>query len=343
MSESGSNDGWSRLPDYPEKRGVAGVLAGTHHGVLIAAGGANFPESPPWDGGVKKYYSEIHVWSATWEAWQPGGCLPAPRGYAAVVSLPDGVLVLGGENGDEVFADTLWLRWHGEKVVTSPGPALPAAMSNAVAVVSGEFVYLASGYGGAKHRTTFGGFWRWAWRDAAAEWQTLPGWPGPSRAQAVMAAVAGDILLCSGIELASEPSGNGNVTYLVDGYRYSPKAGWQRLPDMPHSAVAAPSPAPVQPQPARVYVLGGVDGRMVGKLPRETRVPDEILYFDLKTETWCTREGAWPNPVVTTPAVPMEECWYFVSGEISAGVRTPQVWSWNLAALPVGSTSSPSL
>ena len=35
--------------------GFAGMVAGVHNNKLIIAGGANFPEAMPWNGGKKKY------------------------------------------------------------------------------------------------------------------------------------------------------------------------------------------------------------------------------------------------------------------------------------------------
>src|SRR5688572_3878214 len=52
---------WTVRPAYPLKPGMAGLISGAHNGVLIAAGGANFPERMPWEGGVKVYYDEIFV------------------------------------------------------------------------------------------------------------------------------------------------------------------------------------------------------------------------------------------------------------------------------------------
>jgi hypothetical protein len=47
---------FERLPDLPAadegsaQIGLAGGFAGVHHGVMIFAGGANFPDAPPWEG-----------------------------------------------------------------------------------------------------------------------------------------------------------------------------------------------------------------------------------------------------------------------------------------------------
>ena len=149
-----------------------------------------------------------------------------------------------------------------------------------------------------------------------------------------MAAVAGAIYLFSGIEIVQGLEGKPSVTYLNDAYRYRPQQGWQRLPDLPRSAIAAPSPAPVTCGVPRIYLLGGVDGRLVGKQPRDTRVPDDILFFDVGLNEWKTLPGRWPDPVVTTPAVKLGDEWIFVSGETMAGVRTSHVWSWNIEIRP---------
>lgn len=305
------------------------MLAGHHAGVIVAAGGANFPDAPPWEGGKKKTYDDIYVFVPEEGRWKPAGRLPEPRGYAAVVSLPEGVLVLGGENAERVFGDTLWLRWNGREVVVTPGPTLPAPMTSPVAVAVEATVYLAHGYAAGTPRLSAPGFWRWEANRKEADWETLPVWNGPSRGQAVMAAVEGDLYLLSGIELALRENGKPEPRYLTDAYRYRPSKGvWEPLPELPHSVVAAPTPAPVNRGDDRFFVLGGVDGRNVGKLPRETRVPDEILSFAPAKNRWQVEQWRWPSPVVTAPAFRVGDEWIFVSGEIMSGVRTPEVWAW---------------
>ena len=51
---------WSSLAELPDEKGVAGAFAGVsggdpQSGVLIVAGGANFPGQPPWAGGTKAW------------------------------------------------------------------------------------------------------------------------------------------------------------------------------------------------------------------------------------------------------------------------------------------------
>ena len=323
-------NGWRQLPSYPQPLGVAGVLAGQHGGVLIAAGGANLPDRPPWEGGKKQFHDDIHVLLPGADDWVPAGRLPEPRGYAAVVSLPEGVLVIGGENAGTVFAESLWLRWDGRQVAVDRGPALPVATTYPAAVQRGREVFVAAGYAAGPQRRSEAAFWRLDLRHLAAGWVAQPVWPGPSRGQAVMAALGDTVYLFSGIEATVEAGGQTVVSYLTDAYRYRDESGWERLPDLPNSTVAAPSPAPVSPAAGRIFLLGGVDGRFAGKQPRDTRVPESILWFDVAHGTWQTLPQRWPDPVVTAPAVCWREEWIFVSGETMAAVRTPHVWAWQL-------------
>ena len=50
---------WSELDPIPDQHGLAGMFAGVSHGVLIAAGGANFPDAPPWQNGTKVWHDTI--------------------------------------------------------------------------------------------------------------------------------------------------------------------------------------------------------------------------------------------------------------------------------------------
>lgn len=318
---------WTSRPGYPLAPGMAGAIAGAHRGVIIAAGGANFPDKMPWDGGKKVYHDEIFVIGPGDAAWRSAGRLPEKRAYAASVSTPGGVLVIGGENADTIFADTLLLAWDGVGVSVTPGPALPAPRTGAVAALLDGSVFLAGGYAPGVVRESTGDFLRLDGRRRDAGWEPLPTWPGPTRAQAVMAALDGAIYLISGLEMTTDAAGKPKPVYLGDAYRFR-AARWERLPDPLWTAIAAPTPAPVQA--GQVFVLGGVDGRLVGKVPRDTRVPDHVMVFDVAAHAWRELPGRWPDPVVTAPAVEMGGDWWIVSGETMAGVRTTSVSSWKI-------------
>ena len=45
---------WEKLPPLPNRGGLGSPYAGVSNGKLLVAGGANFPQSPPWEGGKKR-------------------------------------------------------------------------------------------------------------------------------------------------------------------------------------------------------------------------------------------------------------------------------------------------
>ncbi|MFN6050335.1 MAG: galactose oxidase, partial [Planctomycetia bacterium] len=45
--------GWEKLPPLPDEAGFASMFAGVAGEKLVAAGGANFPDKKPWEGGTK--------------------------------------------------------------------------------------------------------------------------------------------------------------------------------------------------------------------------------------------------------------------------------------------------
>lgn len=321
---------WRKLPSYPQAPGMAGLMVAMHDGVLIAAGGANFPGQPPWEGGTKSYYSEIYVLPPGAAEWRDGGRLPAPRAYGATVTTPDGVLIAGGESATEVYQDSLLLRWNGQKVEIAPGPPLPAPATCATAAVLGDHVYVAGGYSAGLPRVSRNFFWRLGLGTTSRRWEELTAWTGPTRALAVAAAVGGAFYLISGIEITAVDGKDGPPHYLKDAHRYRPDSGWETLPELPWSALAAASPAPVTSVPPRVFVLGGVDGRQVGKIPRSTQVPHDIIYLDVERNVWRHWPERWPNSVVCASAVASQGEWIIPSGEIMAGKRTTDVWAWRI-------------
>ena len=70
------------LPDLPDPRGVAGAVAGLSGDALIVAGGANFPNGFPWEGGKKAWHAEAYVRPKGARNWIVGPQLPYPLAYA---------------------------------------------------------------------------------------------------------------------------------------------------------------------------------------------------------------------------------------------------------------------
>jgi N-acetylneuraminic acid mutarotase len=116
---------WSELPPLPEKLGFAGPFVGTHKGALLVAGGANFPEKPPWEGGTKVWHDRVFVLERPDGDWKLAGTLPRPLGYGVSVSTKDGVICIGGSDAQRHYADVFLLRRENGELKTSPLPSLP--------------------------------------------------------------------------------------------------------------------------------------------------------------------------------------------------------------------------
>lgn len=98
---------WSPLPDLPpapgqtQQKGLAGAFSGVHQDALILAGGANFPQALPWEGGTKVWWDDIYVLvrqadgSYRWLT-DPSWKLPQPLAYGVSIPTPEGLLCIGG-------------------------------------------------------------------------------------------------------------------------------------------------------------------------------------------------------------------------------------------------------
>src|SRR5262245_11038976 len=117
--------GVTRLPPLPDKEGFAGAFAGVSRGALVVAGGANFPDKKPWEGGSRVWYDTIFVLERPDGEWKVAGRLPRPLGYGVSVSHGTGMVCVGGSDATRHHADAFRLEWKTGRVVTTPLPPLP--------------------------------------------------------------------------------------------------------------------------------------------------------------------------------------------------------------------------
>src|SRR5262245_15169524 len=67
---------WKSLPPIPDPVGFAAPFAGVSGGALIVAGGANFPDAMPWEGGQKVWYDAVYALPEPDGKWLTGFKLP---------------------------------------------------------------------------------------------------------------------------------------------------------------------------------------------------------------------------------------------------------------------------
>jgi len=276
---------WQKLAELPPAEGkphpgLGGAYAGVHNGVLLIAGGANFPEGFPWEASPdgpespKIYHDTIHALVPQTTppsvdggvGWVPQRArLPHALAYGVAITTTDGILCFGGEWKDRpidgaqrlhlsnmAFA-LVWDTERGRVRVTrrirggKELPDLPAGLSYAGAANVGDKIYVACGIG---ERGAGRQFYELNLNAPSLAWKVLPDFPGPARVVSVAAEGGDAFYLMSGRDPTTNP-----ITVLRDFWRYRDGA-WTRLPDLPRAMMAGAALGGRE----SFLVVGGSDG-----------------------------------------------------------------------------------
>lgn len=330
---------WTDLPPLPDTPGFGGPFVGSHRGHLIVAGGANFPEAPPWQGGKKVWYDDVFVLRPDREAWHTVGKLPAPRAYGAAISTRFGVALLGGSDSERHYRDCrlLTLDEGGRAVRFEDLPPLPIATAFPAAAAHGTTIYLAAGSDGSDPTSVTHAFWSLDLAASERIWTILPEWPGPARHKAVAFVQSDGVAPCfylfSGEIPKRTQDGSLDYDYRTDGFCYDFRRGtWRELRAVPIPVAAACS-MPIGQSHALVF--SGSTGRHVRDPDPKPEFPRIVRSYHTITDTW-TEAGTMPSGLVTTGATIVDGTKMIATGEVRPGVRTPAVRSFELVAPDAG-------
>lgn len=325
---------WQSLAPLPDPLGYAAPYAGTIGGSLVVAGGTNFPDGPPWDGGKKVWHRDAYVLDSPDGSWRRHeNALPYPAGHGAAVSTSRGLVCIGGSNADGHVRDVLRLSFEGGKPQTSNLPSLPAAVAHPAAVLVGDTIYVAGGLESPDALTPLKNIWKLDLSRQPPAWEELEPWPGPPRFLATLGVLDGRIYLFGGVDLEASHEGAAVRRYLSDAYRFDTKAGWSQVANLPTPLAASPGPAVPLGQ-SHLLLLGGDTGEHAAQAaelqdshPGFTRA---IYAYHPVTDTWSERGTLPEAAAVTTAAGPWQDLIVVPSGEVRPAVRTARV----LAATP---------
>jgi len=379
---SGDCLAWDHLARLPDTPGVAGCFAGVVAGdpgppgtmLLVVAGGANFPDRPPWEGGAKSWHDSTWVLSDPGGRWQPATPLPTTLAYGVSASYGGRLWCVGGGDATRHHRSTLAIHWDtaARQLVVEPDalPPLPRPMAFGAGVVVGSRLYVAGGQESPAATTALATLWSIDLAVASRNgggppqrWQEHPPWPGSPRILPVLGTLGDRLYLVSGAELsaASPPHGDGAkpampaVTrrYLTDAFCFDPRsATWSRCREPPAPLVAAPSPA-IPVGFSQLAFLPGDDGSLYpwppAPLPNRRPAaghpgfPRRVHVYDTITDTW-RHAGEIPHrigdheimPAVTTPTVDWQGRTVIPSGEDRPGERTPAVLTVTPRLPPAG-------
>lgn len=339
---------WSIAAEIPPEEGqsrsigYAGPVAGTHNGILFIGGGANFPDSMPWLGGAKKYHDELWVYNPDKNNFKLFK-LPYPLAYSANVSTQKGVVSIGGENENGLVSGVLMTQWNGREAVVTKLPSLPVALTNAAAAVAGNTLYVA---GGETKEAASAKLYTLDMNDPGRQWQELKDLPQPT-SHAVLLTVDNSKLYLIG---GRKKTTSGISDLYASLYEYDIATNeWKEKKPMPYALCAGTGTVLHDDY---IVMFGGDRGETFHKaealiarinIEKDSAVKarlneekimiqsthpgfsKEVLWYNTKTDEWAAN-GTIPFDVpATTTAVKTGDKVYIPSGEIKAGVRTPQI------------------
>jgi len=320
-----AEDDWTSLPHLPDPEGFAGSFAGVSGGALIVAGGTNFPDKRPWEGGTKVWYERIYALEQPEGTWKEAGHLPKANGYGVSITTPEGLICIGGGDATHNFQEVFRLAYRAGQVTLTELPALPQRCAFMAGAEMDGVIYVCGGIETPTATKAMNTLWALDLQHLDKGWKTLAPCPGPGRILATMAALEGSLYLFSGAALKADAEGKPTREWLKDAWTWQPNQGWKKISDLPRVAVAAPSPAPIVN--GNILVLGGDDGALVNFEPKDKHpgFPREILAYHPGSDS-SVGLGDLPFSLVTTPAVEWQGQIVIPGGEARPGKRSPAVW-----------------
>ncbi|HUH47764.1 MAG TPA: kelch repeat-containing protein, partial [Arenibacter sp.] len=334
--------------------GFAGMMGGVHHNIVIAGGGANFPDDLPWEGGGKEWYSTIYLMeSGNWRL--SATVFPMPLAYGASVSTDDGVLIIGGDNREGVSDKVFLLSYNKAKnnLDLVSYPDLPEPLAYTAAVISDGYVYVAGGMNAEKSTNSF---YRMDLKKKQV-WEKLADFPGEPRAVHAMAVQetsnSRNIFLIGGRDQSKGQLSKPLTRYLS--YDLNKKE-WIDKGDLMVNGRQKVLMGAVAETMGSMHILvyggsdevlfrelealgktingGGNDSLVNSSIAQRDRILNnhpgfshEILTFNTITDQWFVLDSVPVQLPMTTLGIKKDKDLLIVSGEISPGIRTPNVYS----------------
>jgi len=341
--------GENNLPNI----GVAGSFSGITDGYLVIAGGANFPNGYPWEGGKKAFSSDIYLYTLQgkkaheWQVYK--NALPRKIAYGASVSISGGILCIGGCNSDSCFTDTYIIFMQKNRPVIKSWIKLPVPLANCSLTKIENQIFVIGGQNTVKDACPTNTFLTIDLAAPEKGWQQLPDFPGKPRAYAVASAVKDKednlIFLLGGRYFNQKKE----VEILNDGYKYDNNTRkWEKLkskfPVMGACGCAIDN--------NWILLAGGTDGaylleemylkkeieesvnsdslnywtKVLAKSQKSNKGFENIVrYFDWKKDRIAFIDTVSFAMPLTTGIIIYNNDIYIPSGEIRPGVRTPIV------------------
>lgn len=315
------------LPDVNGKPhiGVAGAFSGFIGDNLIIAGGANFPDATPWNGGHKTWWNTLYYINTAQpdSKWiiSPEG-LPKSLAYGNSIELPTGIVCIGGCDSAQCYKNVFQIQlMDGQIKIDTNWPPLPVPLANATASLLNNKIYVAGGQESMKESEATNHFFVLDLNNRNKGWKELPSWPGEPRGYAVSTSQSDGFDQCFYLFSGRNYNPDGYIKVLTDGYVFNPRLNsWKKLkqdfPVMAGNALASGA--------NHILFLGGVPQLLPGS-DEHPGFDNTIRLYHTITQSLIKKEMI-PYPVaVTTCVARKNNTFYLSSGEVKPGIRTPHI------------------
>jgi len=342
--------------------GLAGHFTGISNNILLIAGGANFPYLLPWEGGEKVYHDNIYALRSLpdgnyeWITLKTPARLKKPVAYGASVTLPEGVICIGGENANGKMQDVFLMTLENDNLLFKELPRLPEPLTSMGAALIGNNVYVAGGIGSGGAVSSFYSLDIYS---SNPSWKRLPDMPS-RLSHAVMVAQTDGVEQCIFIIGGRVKKNTETITtFLSDVYRYSPVSeSWNKESNIVLNGkkdTIRISAAAGFPLGSNFIVIAGGDNGVIFNRTEKllSRINDHndkqlslkahaeyvvsmkshpgfynsLLVYNTITKTWHETANIPGYSPVNTTAVNWNSKIILPSGEIKPGIRTPRILS----------------
>jgi len=340
------------LSNTKPHHGWAASFVGVHNNALIMAGGSAFPDAKPWENGIKKFSNEILVFDGSkWQSNVNWRLSEAIAGGASV-TLPEGVLCIGGANQNGITDQSFLISYSNAQVKVTNMPALPFSLKGHGITTIGRTVYVVGGVSVNGYNLKV---LQLDLNRVDKGWQNLTQLPQAVSHAAVVSQTDGNEQCLFVIGGRYKKPGEATTTFSNQVWKYKPSANnWTKKNDWmlkggnPITIAAAAS---IKTGASHILVVGGDDGSTYNKVEHAINkmkasegddislaqherdslwlhhpgFNTDILLYNTITDNWFSAGELEAEAPAVTSAVMWQNKVIIPSGEIRPGIRTDQV------------------
>ena len=327
-----TNLGWPTgfYPWYD--KGVSAPFCGILNDEFILAGGANFPRKPAADGGQKALHDHIFILKNG--QWQHSCRLPSPLAYGGSFVIDNNLYIIGGNNGERPVNNTMVISKTYDWIEMNTCTRLPKAIEQAGYAQVGHTIYVAGGISedGAS-RSVYAG----EVNGIKISWFELPQLPEPL-VQPIAMATESRLYVWGGFNPETKE------IFTTGWYLDEGSPDWKAIGTPEENAPFVGATSIALPD-GRFAVIGGVDkdifswglsatGKDKHKYmtmePQAYKFNKDVRVFNPETQGWTVEGGAEKLALAGAGLASDGNSLYVIGGEIKPGVRTPQIWKFEL-------------